>query len=137
MLCVPAVFFCIGSVAMLIGVVLDGALAALPGVIIGPLFASGLFAIVRYRWRAMGDFVLDVERGELQRVRGRNVVDTWSLAELQTMTRKWDFLHRGFTQAYWVIAKTQDGRTLRLGKGDAQSVDATLGLVASWGLPVQ
>ena len=96
-----------------------------------------MVALARYRWRAMNSFVLDAARGELVKLRGKRPIERWVLTEVLEFTCVWDWLHRSFTQHYWLVARTHQGRSLRLGKAPRDEAMRTLQLLHSWGLPAR
>lgn len=113
----------LGALAMLAAVVVNGApLGILAGAALGGVGAGAMLALVRYRVRSMGRVVLDFERGVMTKVaRGDRVLATWPLPAVRFESR-WDPFHRGFGTAHWLIARTPDGRTLRLGKSDRGAI---------------
>lgn len=126
-----------GAVIMIIGAVADGSPALVVFGLMGAAAAGALGSLARRRWRGMGDFVLDVDDGVFERRRGGVTIDPYALEDVVRVTRRRDWLHRGFTAEYWLIVQTRDGRSYRVGKASASETERTLALLRSWGAPVQ
>ena len=135
LMCFPVLLFGLGATFAAAGVIANGQAIALIPVVMGGAASAALGALVRYRWRSMGAFVLDAEAAFFARLRGGSEVDRYPLDAIRSVQRRWDVLHRGFILHYWLIVETTDGRSFRVGKGPRAEVDRTLRLLRSWGLP--
>lgn len=135
LLILPVFFFGTGALFGLVGAIV----VMNPGMLLFTVVSGGMAAFLgtflRMRWRGMGSFSLDVERGELVRRNDRRELERHSLEAIVHIGKRWDPFHRDFGRHFWLVVETRDGRRYRLGKATETEVDATLALLRSWGLP--
>ncbi|MEM1418449.1 MAG: hypothetical protein AAGH15_26375 [Myxococcota bacterium] len=137
LMAVPALVFGVGGLAML-GLALTGGapLEALVGTIMGLALAAALGVAAWRRTKSMGRFVIDGAARRVAKVRGDEEKEGAGFDAVARVERRWDPFHRGFVPQHWLVLHLKDGRRYRLGKGPREQVDATLQLLASWGVPV-
>jgi len=123
------------SVAVL-GLLVTGVMKPVPA--IGAMTPAVLFSaywtvLLRIRWRRMGTFVVDTKAGVLQHLRGSRLVQQWPLSDVRFGTA-WDPFHRGWGLHYWLTARVEPHRRLRLGKGTRAELEPVLRLMRDLGL---
>jgi len=136
LLLLPATVFLFGILLLVVGSIADNKPTLLIGVVPGVVFSLVLLVIARRRWRSMGTIVLNADEGTLKRVEGEEVLEEWAVGDIERIRKRMDVMHRGVSFHYWLVVELKDGRSLRLGKGEADEVDQALHLMRDWGLPV-
>lgn len=126
----------LGALSLLVfGVILAGAIEALPGLVPTALMAGWFGFLLRVRRRRMGTFLVDLDQGALVHLRGAREVQRWPLGAVRFETAL-DPFHRGWGLHRWLVACVPDGRRVRLGKGPKDELARPMQLLASWGLSV-
>lgn len=110
--------------------------AALPSIVAPGIFVAYWSALLRFRVRRMGTFVVDTPAGVIRKLRGTREVETWPLRDVR-FGSVWDPFHRGWGMHHWITAQVEPKRRLRLGKGTKDEVLPVLRLLAELGQPVE
>lgn len=112
-----------GAMAMFAGAVLDGAPMLALGAAPALVGIAAALALIRFRLHRMGRCVIDAEQGTLTRYRGQTQKGRWPLDAIGYEVRL-DPFHQGFPLNYWLVARTPEGRGLRLAKGPHAAIEA-------------